>query len=48
MFVLASLALVTICRAQTAEEIVNKSIDAVGGQTAIAAVRFLQDQQEQH
>lgn len=41
LFVLASLALVTICRAQTAEEIVNKSIDAVGGQTAIAAVKSI-------
>jgi hypothetical protein len=39
LFLLATLAVVTTCRAQTAEEIVNKSIDAVGGQTAIAAVK---------
>ncbi len=41
LFVLATLAIVTTCRAQTAEEIVNKSIDAVGGQTAIAAVKSI-------
>jgi hypothetical protein len=41
LFVLAALALVTTCRAQTAEEIVNKSIDAVGGKDAIAAVKTI-------
>jgi hypothetical protein len=41
LFVLAALALVTTCRAQTAEEIVNKSIDAVGGKDAIAAVKSI-------
>lgn len=41
LFVLATLAIVTTCRAQTAEEIVNKSIDALGGQTAIAAVKSI-------
>jgi hypothetical protein len=41
LFVLAALAIATTCRAQTAEEIVNKSIDAVGGQTAIAGVKSI-------
>jgi hypothetical protein len=41
LFVLAALALVTTSRAQTAEEIVNKSIDAVGGKDAIAAVKSI-------
>ena len=41
LFVLTALAIVTTCRAQTAEEIVNKSIDAVGGKDAIAAVKTI-------
>src|SRR3984957_15102373 len=41
LFVLAALAIATTCRAQTAEEIVNKSIDAVGGKDAIAAVKSI-------
>jgi hypothetical protein len=41
LFVLAALTIVTTCRAQTAEEIVNKSIDAVGGKDAIAAVKSI-------
>jgi hypothetical protein len=41
LFVLAMLAIVTTSRAQSAEDIVNKSIDAVGGQTAIAAVKTI-------
>jgi hypothetical protein len=41
LFVLAALTIATTCRAQTAEEIVNKSIDAVGGKDAIAAVKSI-------
>jgi hypothetical protein len=41
LFVLAALAIATTCHAQTAEEIVNKSIDAVGGKDAIAAVKSI-------
>jgi hypothetical protein len=41
LFVLAALTIATTCRAQSAEEIVNKSIDAVGGKDAIAAVKSI-------
>ena len=41
LFVLTALALATTCHAQTAEEIVNKSLDAIGGKDAIAAVKSI-------
>src|ERR1700744_4173016 len=41
LFVLAALALVTTVRAQTAEEIINKSIDAIGGKSAIEATKSI-------